>query len=112
MKVTKTFAVDELPNPHNVSVRALHISDQAQFEHLMLQPGDALKMHVTYSTVYLYVLEGQGVVEAGGEKARIEANHFIEIPPEAPHRLINDSNGVFRVLNAKAPRPKKSTHLV
>ena len=112
MKITKTFAVDEIPNPHKVSVRALHISDQAQFEHLLLQPGEALKMHVTYSTVYLFVLEGRGIVQAGVEEVGVEANTFVEIPPEVPHRLINDGDNVFRILNAKAPRPTKPTHLV
>ena len=112
MKVTKTFDFEEIPTPHAISVRALHISDQGQFEHLVLQPVEELKLHVTYSTVYLYVLEGKGMVEAGNEQARIEANTFVEIPTEVPHRLINDSEDVFRVLNAKAPRPSKPTHLV
>ena len=112
MKITKTFDLEEIPNPHTVSVRALHISDQAQFEHLLLQPGEELKLHVTYSTVYLFVLEGKGMVEAGKERVGIEANTFVEIPPEVPHRLINDSENVFRVLNSKAPRPSKPTHLV
>ena len=112
MKITNTFDLEEIPNPHAISVRALHISDQAQFEHLLLQPGEELKLHVTYSTVYLYVLEGKGMVVAGKEQVGIEANTFVEIPPQIPHRLINDSDAIFRVLNAKAPRPQKPTHLV
>ena len=112
MEVLKTFDLEEIPNPHKISVRALHISDQAQFEHLLLQAGEELKLHITYSTVYLYVLEGKGIVEAGDEQVVLEANMFVVIHPEVPHRLINDSESVFRVLNAKAPRPKKPTHLV
>lgn len=112
MNIIKTYQQAEITNPHNISVRALHISDQAQFEHLSLQAGDELKLHVTYSTVYLYVLEGQGIVEAGGDKVSVSVDMFVEIPPEVPHRLINDSETTFRVLNAKAPRPHKPTHLV
>jgi len=111
MKIIKTFELEEIPNPHAISVRALHISEQAQFEHLLLKPGEELKLHVTYSTVYLFVLEGKGIVEAGKEQTGIEANTFVIIPPEVPHRLINDSEDVFRVLNSKAPRPSISTHL-
>ena len=112
MKITKTFDLEEIPNPHSVSVRALHISDQAQFEYLRLQPGEALKLHVTYSTVYLFVIEGNGIIEAGEEQVRIQANTFVEISPEVPHRLINEGTSVFCVLNAKAPRPLKPTHLI
>lgn len=112
MKITKTFDLEEIPNPHSVSVRALHISDQAQFEYIRLQPGEALKLHITYSTVYLFVIEGKGIIEAGEERVDIETNTFVEIPPEVPHRLINKSSAVFCVLNTKAPRPSKPTQLV
>jgi mannose-6-phosphate isomerase-like protein (cupin superfamily) len=111
MKITKTYDCEEIPNPHEVSVRAIHVSDPVQFEHLLLQPGEELKLHVTYSTVYLFVLEGKGIVEAGGERVNIEENTFVEIPLQVPHRLINNSDAIFRILNSKAPRPKKPTHL-
>ena len=78
----------------------------------LLQPGEELKLHVTYSTVYLFVLEGKGIVVAGDEQQTADINTFVEIPPEVPHRLVNDSHQVFRVLNVKAPRPSKPTHLV
>lgn len=46
MKVTKVFDVAEIPNPHFISVRALHASEQAQFEHLLLAGGEEQKRHV------------------------------------------------------------------
>jgi len=112
VKVIKALEIEEIPNPHDISVRALHKSNQAQFEHLLLNPGDALKMHVSYTYVYLYVLEGEGIVEAGDESREITADTLVEISPEVPHRLINRGDSVFRVLNVKAPRAKKPTHLV
>jgi len=112
MKIVDVFGMEEISNPHFVSVRALHISDQAQFEHLLLQPGQALKRHVSYTSVFLYVLEGKGIVEAGGESAEITPDTLVEIPPEVPHRLINIGENSFRVLNIMAPRAKKSTHIV
>lgn len=56
MKVVKTKDVSEIPNPHGVSVRALHASEHIQVGHLLLQPGEALKKHVASVDVYLYVL--------------------------------------------------------
>jgi hypothetical protein len=33
MKIVKTFETAEIPNPHVFSVRALLVSESAQFEH-------------------------------------------------------------------------------
>ena len=112
MKTVKTFEMKEIPNPHFISVRALHVSEQAQFEHLMLEAGQEQKKHVAYTNVYLYVLEGEGILEAGEETISLSADMLVEMPPETPHRLVNNSEGRLRILNIKAPRPTKSTHIV
>ena len=112
MKIVKTFEIEEVPNPHFISVRPLHISEQAQFEHLVLESGQDQKKHVAYTTVYLYVLEGTGILEAGDEAIQLSPDMLVEMPPETPHRLVNDGQGRLRILNIKAPRPGKSTHLV
>lgn len=67
MQIVKTFETEEIPNPHFISVRALHVGEGAQFEHLALEP---------------------------------------------PHYLVNNGKSRLRLLNVKAPRPTKSTHLV
>ena len=43
MKIIKTFETAEIPNPHFISVRALLVSDSAQFEHLSLEVGQVRK---------------------------------------------------------------------
>ena len=112
MKVIKTFEVVESPNPHSISARVLHVGEAAQFEHLILEPGQEQKKHVAYATVHLYVLEGTGILEAGGETIALSADMLVEIPPETHHRLVNNGESRLRVLNVKAPRPSKATHLV
>jgi mannose-6-phosphate isomerase-like protein (cupin superfamily) len=112
MKVVRTFETDEIPNPHFISVRALHVGEAAQFEHLMLEPGQEQKKHVAYTTVHLYVLEGTGILEAGEEIIPLSVDMLVEMPPETPHRLINNGASRLRLLNIKAPRATKSTHLV
>jgi mannose-6-phosphate isomerase-like protein (cupin superfamily) len=67
MQIVKAFETEEIPNPHFMSIRALHVGRGAQFEHR---------------------------------------------PPETPHRLVNNGKSRLRLLNVKAPRPTKSTHLV
>jgi len=104
--------VSEIPNPHGVSVRALHASEHIQAEHLLLQPGEALKKHVASVNVYLYALEGHGIVEIGDERQEVDVDTLVEIPAQAPHLLLNVGSVPFRVLNVKAPRPTIPTKVV
>jgi mannose-6-phosphate isomerase-like protein (cupin superfamily) len=112
MKVIKIFETEEIPNPHFISVRALHMSEAAQFEPLILEPGQKQKRHVAYTNVHLYVLEGTGILEAGGDAIPLSADMLVEMPPETPHRLVNNGTSHLRLLNIKAPRSGKSTHIV
>lgn len=112
MKIVKTFETAEILNPHFISVRALHVSDSAQFEHLSLEPGQVQKMHVAHTNVFFYILNGTGILEAGKETITLSADMLVEMPPETPHRLINNSNFQLRLLNIKAPRPQKPTQVV
>jgi len=112
MKTTRVFDVEEIINPHFISVRPLLVSEQVQFEHLILDTGQEQKKHVAYTNVYLYVLEGKGVLEAGSETIQLSADMLVEMPPETPHRLVNNSDDRLRLLNIKAPRAAKSTHVV
>ncbi len=112
MKTTKVYDIEEIANPHFISVRPLHVSEQAQFEYLVLEVGQEQKKHVAYTNVYLYVLEGKGVLEAGAETIQLSADMLVEMPTETPHRLINNSDDRLRLLNIKAPRAAKSTHVV
>ena len=112
MKITNVFDVAEIPNPHLISVRALHASNRAQFEHLLLLGGEEQKRHVAYTHVYLYVLEGEGILEAGEAVLQLNPDMLVEMPPETPHRLSNPGPARLRILNIKAPRPAISTHLI
>jgi mannose-6-phosphate isomerase-like protein (cupin superfamily) len=112
MKIVKTFEVAEAPNPHFISTRVLHVGEAAQFEHLILEPGQEQKKHVAYTAVHLYVLEGTGILEAGEEIIPLSADMLVEMPSETHHRMVNNGAARLRVLNVKAPRPTKSTHLV
>ena len=104
--------VPEIPNPHGVSVRAMHASEHIQVERLLLQPGDVLKKHVASVDVYLYVLEGRGIVEVGDERQEVDVDMLVEIPAQSPHRLLNQGSAPFHVLNVKAPRPTVATKIV
>jgi len=112
MKIVKTFETAEILNPHFISVRSLLVSESAQFEYLSLEPEQVQKKHVAHTNVYLYILNGTGILEAGEETIPLSADMLVEMPPETPHRLLNNGDSQLRLLNIKAPRPTSSTQIV
>ncbi len=112
MKIVDVKSAPEKPNPHNVSVRKLYDMEYAQAMHIELKPGESLKKHITPVDVFFYILEGNGVVEIGGESKKVSKDMLIESPARIPHRLINEGKEIFRILVVKTPRPKESTKLL
>ena len=93
MKVTEVKDVQSKPNPHGVDARSISDTESAQVVHITLQPGEALKKHITPVDVIFYVLEGQAVVEIGDEHKEVGEDTLVESPAKIPHRLINESKG-------------------
>jgi quercetin dioxygenase-like cupin family protein len=112
MKVVEVRDVQSKPNPHGVDARNLSDKDSAQVAHITLQPGESLKKHITPVDVVFYVLEGQGIVEIGEERKKVGADTLIESPAKIPHRWINESKGLVRILVIKTPKPKETTKIL
>jgi len=112
MKIVEVRDTPSKPNPHGVDVRNLSDTENAQVGHITLQPGQSLKKHITPVDVVFYVLEGQGIVEIGDERKQVEADTLIESPARIPHRWLNESKGLVRILVVKAPRPKEPTKML
>ncbi|WP_319580268.1 cupin domain-containing protein [uncultured Methanospirillum sp.] len=112
MKITDVANVVSGPNPHHVDARKVYDTDNAMAVVITLQPGESLKKHITPVDVFFYVLEGTGIVEIGDEKATCTKDMLIESPAKIPHRWLNESSSVFRVLVVKVPKPKEETKLL
>lgn len=112
MQITEVKSATENPNPHNVSVRMLYNTENAQAIHIQLEPGQSLKKHITPVDVFFYILEGQGVVEIGDEQESVCKDMLVESPAKIPHRLLNKSGEVFSFLVVKAPRQVDSTRIL
>ena len=112
MKITDVAKVQSGPNPHHVDARKIYDTDNAIAVVITLQPGEALKKHMTPVDVFFYVLEGTGIVEIGTERETVIKDQLVESPARIPHRWINESNAVFRVLVVKVPKPKEETKLL
>lgn len=112
MKVVEAQKAAQSPNPHQVDARLLHENDHIQVVAINLQPGEALKRHVTPVDVCFYVLEGRGVAEIGEERQEVSADMLIDSPARIPHRLLNESDAMFRFLVLKTPKPTESTRIL
>ncbi len=112
MNIVNALKASESPNPHGVSTRGLLATEHVQVVMVTLQPGEKLKLHITPVDAFFYVLEGEGIVEIGGEQQPVSADMLIESPVRIPHRLLNESDAVFRFLVVKTPRPTKSTKIL
>jgi quercetin dioxygenase-like cupin family protein len=112
MKVVELKRVESKPNPHGVDARSLSDTKNAQVSHISLKPGEPLMKHITPVDVIFYVLEGKGVGEIGDEKNEAGPDTLIESPAKIPHRWINESNSILRVLVIKTPRPSEATKML
>ena len=112
MKITDVSLVPSGPNPHQVDARKIYETDNAVAVVITLQPGESLKKHMTPVDVFFYVLEGTGIVEIGNERSEVTKDKLVESPARIPHRWINESRAVFRVLVVKVPKPKEETKLL
>ncbi|WP_292464289.1 cupin domain-containing protein [Methanolobus sp.] len=112
MKTTSFKDEADKENPHGVSVKKLYDTEHAQVMHIELKPGESLKKHSTPVDAFFYILEGEGIVEIGGEQEKASKDMIIESPAKIPHRLMNESDSTFRFLVVKVPRQTEQTRLL
>src|SRR5512137_3000720 len=112
MKITDVSKVVSGPNPHHVDARKIYETQHAMAVVITLQPGEALKKHITPVDVFFYVLEGTGVIEIGNEEQTVGKDMLVESPARIPHKWTNESKAVFRVLVVKVPKPTEETKLL
>jgi quercetin dioxygenase-like cupin family protein len=112
MKIMEVAKVVPGPNPHHVDARRVYESPHAMAVVITLKPGESLKRHLTPVDVFFYVLEGEGIVEIGDERKTVGKDALVESPARIPHRWMNESTAIFRVLVVKVPRPTEETKLL
>lgn len=112
MEVIKVNEVEIEKTPHKVDVRKLYDKDSAQAVHITLQPGEALKPHITPVDVFFYVLEGVPEILVGKEKIQVQADSLVNSPKGIVHCIYNNSINVARILVVKAPKPTTQTKLL
>ncbi len=112
MKITRVSDTAIKETVHKVDTREVYSKDSAQAIHIKLEPGEALKPHITPVDVFFYVLEGTPEIMVGKEKQIVDTDCVVESPKDIPHCIYNNSNSITRVLVVKAPKPTTQTKLL
>jgi len=112
MKISKVIELPIVETPHKMDVRKLYDKEPAQVMHITLQPGQALKPHITPVDVCFYILEGTPEVMVGNEKIQVSLDSLVESPKDIVHCLYNNSDKIARILVIKAPKPTTQAKLL
>jgi mannose-6-phosphate isomerase-like protein (cupin superfamily) len=112
VKITKVKETPINENPHKVDARKIYDKDSAQAVHILLNPGESLKPHVTPVDVFFFVVEGTPEILVGEEKQLVESDCLVESPKGIVHCIYNNSINIVRVLVVKAPRPVAKTKVL
>jgi quercetin dioxygenase-like cupin family protein len=112
MKITRVSESNIADTPHKMDVRKLYDADSAQIMHITLQPGQALKPHITPVDVTFYILEGTPEVLVGEERIVVQADSLVESPKDIVHCLYNNSEKPARILVIKAPKPTSQAKMI
>lgn len=112
MKITHWKNQPVKETPHKVDVRPLYDHDNAQAMHIMLQPGEQLKPHITPVDVFFFVIEGTPSIQVGEEIVQVEENSLVESPKDIVHCLYNKSDKTARILVVKAPKPMTTARVL
>ena len=112
MKITIVKETLIAETPHKLDIRKIYDNASAQAIHISLQPGEALKPHITPVDVFFYILEGTPDIMIGEEKIQVMTDSLVESPANIVHSIYNNSDKQARVLFVKAPRPTSQTKLL
>jgi quercetin dioxygenase-like cupin family protein len=89
MEIKKVIETTTEEKPHKVDVRKLYDKDSAQAMHITLQPGEALKPHITPVDVFFYVLEGTPEILIGKEKTEVPVDSLVDNGDRQQNWLMN-----------------------
>lgn len=81
--------------------------DNLMVNQICLEPGQSVPSHLANSEVTLQVLQGEGTVSAGDEKALLRPGQLLRIPFKTTMQVRNDAQNRLVFLVFKTPHPDK-----
>jgi len=108
----KIVKCDEAPKLETVKGRhgvILVVGERAMMMKLTVEPGIPTPPHSHPHEQMGHLLEGKGVLFAGGESVEIEAGTSFQIPPNVPHNF--DAEGEKPAVLIEAFSPPREDYL-
>jgi len=112
MQIIRALEAPEVETPHLASVRPIHSTEHVQVTLITLEPGEALRPHITPVDATFYVLEGEATVEIGQERQVAPMHSLIHSPAKIVHRVLNEGSERVRFLVIKTPRPSDPSRIL
>lgn len=109
MEIIRISDVPLKGTPRGIQGRSLVDLPDVSVMNLVLAPGEKVPAHVTPVDVLFHVLEGEGSVIIGEERAKVKEGEIIVSPANIPHALEADAGLRFSFLVIKTPNPKKKS---
>lgn len=104
--ITRNYRQTEpIHSKNGVEGKRLYDMPEGQIIHISIEPGSTLPAHITPVNVAMYVLEGEPIIEIGGEQRVCLEGTLIESPKGIPHAIMNPSEEIVRILVMKLPKP-------
>ncbi len=82
-------------------VRKIYDHEAGQVLMVTLEPGENLRRHSAPVDIFIYLLEGCGVIIVGDERADVRSGHLIPCSAGTPHAVENTGSGILRALVVK-----------
>ena len=82
----------------------IHDSPDARVVVFRIEPGQAVPVHTSPSTVLLTVLSGRGLVSGGEGEREVGPGELVAYDPRAPHGM-RATDGQLLLMAIIAPRP-------
>ena len=88
---------------HRVQGREMYEKSGTTVVHLLLEEEGVLPPVAQPDDVFIYVLEGHGIVRVGDDAFDVEPDMLIKCPIDIPHGAENNSKGTLKLLMVKMP---------
>lgn len=91
--------------PERPMTQLISENDDSRIVVFGFEPGQAVSLHTSSSTVLMHVVEGSGTLQVGSEVRSVSVGDLAVCQPDVPHALAASPGERMVVLAIIAPRP-------
>lgn len=90
------------------SIKRIIADENINYNHMVLNKGEALPEHYSNSTVYMTIAKGTVTISLNDEDAnKYDSGTVLKIPFNTKMNVVNEDEGLLELIVVKAPAPKE-----